>query len=267
MQKLLDRCSEQQRLEVLQRVSEKSEFVSVAVLQRVSEKGELVSVALNTHGTRAVQKLIETLSSREQREIVIEAFRNGVVSLIKDLNGNHVVQRCLKLLGPQDSQFIYDAAAANCVEIASHRHGCCVLQRCIDFALPVQKTAMVDCIASHALILSQDSFGNYVGKFPELAMQKFSSNVVEKCLKLSGVDAEREEMITELMSSPMLLRLLQDAYGNYVIQGVLAVTTGAIHEMAVDAIRPFIPSLRGTPHGKRILQKMGAAASTNGAKN
>ena len=36
------------------------------MLQRASEKGELVSVALNTHGTRAVQKLIETLTSREQ---------------------------------------------------------------------------------------------------------------------------------------------------------------------------------------------------------
>jgi len=36
------------------------------VLQRASERGELVSVALNTHGTRAVQKLIETLTTREQ---------------------------------------------------------------------------------------------------------------------------------------------------------------------------------------------------------
>ena len=47
------------------------------VLQRVAERGELVNVALNTHGTRAVQKLIETLSSREQRQIVIEALRDG----------------------------------------------------------------------------------------------------------------------------------------------------------------------------------------------
>jgi hypothetical protein len=51
-----------------------------------------VPVALNMHGTRAVQKLIDTLSSREQKLIVIEALKDGVVSLIKDLNGNHVVQ-------------------------------------------------------------------------------------------------------------------------------------------------------------------------------
>lgn len=51
IQKLLDRCSEDQRL---------------AVLRKAAEKRELVQVALNTHGTRAVQKLIETLTSREQ---------------------------------------------------------------------------------------------------------------------------------------------------------------------------------------------------------
>lgn len=36
------------------------------VLKKAAEKKELVQVALNTHGTRAVQKLIETLTSREQ---------------------------------------------------------------------------------------------------------------------------------------------------------------------------------------------------------
>ena len=43
----------------------------------MAEKKQLVPVALNMHGTRAVQKLIETLSSREQREIVIDALRDG----------------------------------------------------------------------------------------------------------------------------------------------------------------------------------------------
>lgn len=38
----------------------------VQVLKKASEKQALVEVALNTHGTRAVQKLIETLSSHEQ---------------------------------------------------------------------------------------------------------------------------------------------------------------------------------------------------------
>ncbi|KAL6758254.1 ARM repeat-containing protein [Haematococcus lacustris] len=265
VQKLLDRCSEQQRLEVL---------------RRVAQRGELASVALNTHGTRAVQKLIETLSSREQRQIVVEALRGaGVVSLIKDLNGNHVVQRCLQRLGPEDAQFIYDAASAHCVEIATHRHGCCVLQRCIDFATSAQKKELIERVAENAFVLSQDAFGNYVvqyvlelgqseasqaviaqlsGHFAELSMQKFSSNVVERCLKLGGVlayllwqDAEREAIVRELVDSPLLPRLLQDG-------DALNITHRGAHLALTEAIRPYLASLRGTPHGKRILQRISA---------
>ena len=87
-------------------------------------------------------------------------------------------------------------------------------------------------------------------------MQKFSSNVVERCLKLSGVDPEREGIVRELVASPLLARLLQDAYGNYVVQSALAITTGGVHAAMVEAIRPFLPSLRGTPHGKRIAQRI-----------
>ena len=95
---------------------------------------KVVRVALNTHGTRAVQKLVETLRLPEQAALATAALCPGVVALIKDLNGNHVVQRCLQRLSAEDAQFIYDAAGAHCVEIATHRHGCCVMQRCVDHA-------------------------------------------------------------------------------------------------------------------------------------
>lgn len=31
---------------------------------------------------------------------------------------------------------------------------------------------------------------------------------------------------------------------------------GALHSAVVDAIRPFLPQLRSTPNGKRILSKI-----------
>ena len=97
-------------------------------------------------------------STSLQVQLVIESLRPGVVALIRDLNGNHVIQRCLQRLGPEESQFVYDAAAANAMEIATHRHGCCVLQRCIDFATPAQKQDLVQQIAANALALSQVGF-------------------------------------------------------------------------------------------------------------
>lgn len=87
-------------------------------------------------------------------------------------------------------------------------------------------------------------------------MQKFSSNVVEKCLKLGGPEGRREAIIRELIASPLLQRMLQDSYGNYVVQSALGVATGELHQAVIDAVRPYLPQLRGTPQGKRFLQKI-----------
>lgn len=96
---------------------------------------DLVAISLNMHGTRAVQKMIDFLSSQRQVSIcsanwafcqfnilahammrqadirydaqihsIIVALSLHVVTLIKDLNGNHVVQKCLNRLGAEDNQ-------------------------------------------------------------------------------------------------------------------------------------------------------------------
>lgn len=261
VQKLLEVCNEDQRMQILRAIT--------------SNQGELVNISLNMHGTRAVQKLIETLKTTEQVSMVISSLKPGVVTLIKDLNGNHVVQRCLQCLINEDSQFLFDAAAAHCVEIATHRHGCCVLQRCVDFSSGAQQNRLVAEIAANALVLSQDPFGNYVvqyildlkilwatedvmeqleGHYAHLSMQKFSSNVVEKCLKLAE-EEKRAEIIRELINTSRLGQLLQDPYANYVVQSALNASKGALHSAFVEAIRPHLPALRSSPFGKRILSR------------
>ena len=64
----------------------------------------MVEIALNPHGTRALQKMIEFISTREQIQIVINALNDRVVELIQDLNGNHVIQKCLNRLSSEDAQ-------------------------------------------------------------------------------------------------------------------------------------------------------------------
>ena len=70
------------------------------------------------------------------------ALGDSVVELIQDLNGNHVIQKCIHKMEPNDNQFIYDAVAQHCDQVATHRHGCCVMQRCIDHASDQQRVKM-----------------------------------------------------------------------------------------------------------------------------
>ena len=185
-QKLLEHCDEQQRMGVLSKVA-----------------SDIVAISLNLHGTRAVQKLVETVASVGEVEVLVGALKGSVVTLVKDLNGNHVIQRCLHHLSSKDNQFIYDAVCRHCVSVATHKHGCCVLQRCIDYATITQKRQLIHEICNNALELVQDAYGNYVvqyvldlnepsstsaivtalcGHVSSLAVQKFSSNVIEKCV-------------------------------------------------------------------------------------
>lgn len=51
-----------------------------------------------------MQRLIETLQTRQQISSVILALKPGVLDLVKDQNGNHVIQRCLNLLSNEDNK-------------------------------------------------------------------------------------------------------------------------------------------------------------------
>merc|ERR1712137_586668 len=258
-QKLIEHCDERQQLLIVQKVSPK-----------------LVEISKNMHGTRAVQKMIECLCTPSQVQLVVNALKSSVVSLIQDLNGNHVIQRCLNRLSYRDKQFIYDAVADNAVEVSTHRHGCCVMQRCIDSASNEQKLQLVRQISKSALALVKDQFGNYVvqyvleldfsivrvdliqefcGHIASLSTQKFSSNVIEKCLNVA-VPAVQAELIQEIMQPTTLSLLLQDPFGNYVIQTALSIARPEQYRELVNEIKPLLPALRNTPYGKRIQNKI-----------
>ncbi|KAJ5676112.1 hypothetical protein N7462_009009 [Penicillium macrosclerotiorum] len=243
---------------------------------------QLVKIALNQHGTRALQKMIEFISTPEQTQTVIHALQNHVVELVQDLNGNHVIQKCLNRLGADEAEFIYEAVGANCVVVGTHRHGCCVLQRCIDHASGNQKARLIQQITSNSFALVQDPFGNYVvqyildlaeprftnplcqtfaGNVPSLSKQKFSSNVIEKCLRTADGFARRE-LIDEILSGNELEKMLRDSFANYVVQTAMDFADQETRQRIVDAIRPILPSIRQTPHGRRIAGKMMASENS-----
>ncbi|XP_047313607.1 pumilio homolog 12-like [Impatiens glandulifera] len=260
VQKLLEVCKHDQQMQILHSITRKP--------------GDLIRISCDMHGTRAVQKVIETLRTREQFSMVVSALKPGIVTLMKNTNGNHVAQRCLQYLRPEYIEFLFEAATAHCIELATDRHGCCVLQKCLGLSSGVQKAQLICQITSNTPLLSEDQFGNYVvqfilenqimwasscileqleGSHGYLSMQKYSSNVVEKCLKFGG-EERQANIINELINNPRFDQIMQDPYGNYVIQAGLRNSKGAaIHAKLVAAIEPYIPMLRTSPYGKKIL--------------
>ncbi|KAL5707362.1 hypothetical protein ACHQM5_025419 [Ranunculus cassubicifolius] len=263
VQKLIDTCNGDQRNEIL---------ISVTRRDHV-----LVKICCDMHGTRAVQKLLERLTNEQQQARVVSALTPGTVILITDINGHHVIQYCVKHFPIDLKKYLLDAVAAHCVEIAMDRSGCCVLQLCVEHSHGEIRERLVAEITNNALVLAQDPYGNYVvqyllglkkpqytakllrkleGSFVSLSMQKFSSNVVERCLKESS-EEQATQIVKELVNSPDVVKLLQDAFGNYVVQSALQVSAKTPAFFAVvELVKVHDISLRSHPYGKRILSKI-----------
>lgn len=258
VQKLLEKVNEEQRITLVRNAS-----------------SQFVTIALDPHGTRALQKLVECINTQQEAEIIVKSLSSDVVSLSRDLNGNHVIQKCLQRLTPEDSQFIFDAAANNCLKIATHRHGCCVLQRCLDHGSEEQIKQLSLVISKFTVALSLDAYGNYVVQYVlakneieaitkivelvkteivKLSLHKFGSNVIEKCLRVSSLSGE---LISELLKSEgELVKLLNDPFGNYVLQTSLDVAKEKQFEELSSLLRPLLPQVRNTPHGRRISARL-----------
>ena len=258
-QKLLEYANEDQRTALIR-----------------SASPQMVKIALNQHGTRALQKMIEYIDTPQQVDMIIDALRHDVVQLIQDLNGNHVVQKCLNHLKQEDAQFVYDAVSTHVVTVGTHRHGCCVLQRCIDHATGPQKAQIVGSVTQNAFNLVQDPFGNYVvqyildlgepafteplcrsflTKISVLSRQKFSSNVIEKGIRTAD-DETKRLMVSEMLNSIELEKMLRDSFANYVVQTAMDYSDPDMKARLLDTIRPILPAIRHTPHGRRIQSKL-----------
>lgn len=267
-QKILEKVTPEERIMLVKSVSTR-----------------LVNASLNLHGTRSVQKIVELCAVDQQNgadlpsgeeesaaEILTKALAPAAARLCIDSHGNHVIQRIILKLGPKYSDFVFDAVAASVGDVARHRHGCCVIQRCLDSSPSEARSHLVRRIVDKALELMQDAYGNYVvqyvldvcsdddvhavceavvGKVNLLAIQKFSSNVMEKCLERC-TERVKEQYMMEISDSERIRELMMDPFGNYVVQRALSVATHAQAVRLVEAMKPhLIATQTGGPNGQR----------------
>lgn len=171
-------------------------------------------ISINQYGTRSLQKIIDTVDNEQQIDLIIRGFSQEftsieqVVSLINDLNGNHVIQKCIFKFPSTKFGFIIDTIIEkdNIITISTHKHGCCVLQKLLNVCTLQQICTISWKIIQYLSGLINDQFGNYIIQFLlaikeldyyllnemfnklhneliQLSCLKFSSNVIEKFIK------------------------------------------------------------------------------------
>ncbi|CAN6544416.1 unnamed protein product [Malus baccata var. baccata] len=241
----------------------------------MSDEKKLKDICTDQHGSRAMQKLLERVETREQQSAFMRLLKHIMIPLSKTQPGYYVIQVCLKHFSPESTKGLLELVYENCLALAKDKFGCCLVQSSVHYAYTEAKERLVADITENARVLSEDPYGNYVvqyiiglknprvttdilaqlgGSFVNLCMNKYGSNVVEKILKEAG-EEHVNTIVYEMINSPHFLALLQDPYGNYVAQSALGVSKGAAHNTLVQLVRSHYPYLHSHLYGKRVLDK------------
>ena len=258
-------------------------------------QGSVVSLSLQMYGCRVIQKALENLEGYlgEQAAMIAE-LKGQVLLLVKDQNGNHVIQKCIEKVPLDVSGFILKAFQGQIYDLAIHPYGCRVIQRILEHTNALDPTHkkspanealirnLLEELAAHTKTLVLDQYGNYVlqhilekdgehdknaiikaimSGFLEYSRHKFASNVVEKCI-CHGSFAHRQTIISFVLTPTKegeeapLFTMMKDQYANYVVQKMLEIVEPELKEQLLVKLRPHYPMMKKYTYGKHILAKL-----------
>lgn len=208
-----------------------------------------------------------------------EALNQHVQALSKDPKGNYILQTYLKTFGPGPRiQFIVDRLCEHICQVCTNKVGCTVMCKCVENGSDEQRQQIVTLVARDIYEFVQDQFANYVvqdilsvcseqlvstvihrlyGKVAPLCLQKFSSNVVEKCLEASAGKPEFDQLYAEIVGSEKMLRkMLQDPYGNFVVQKLLDTSNAEQYARLAGIINLLIRDIKTSQYAVHIHKKL-----------
>ncbi|KAJ2039230.1 hypothetical protein H4S03_001827 [Coemansia sp. S3946] len=268
-----------------------TDYVGNVLIQKIAERGDaaqklelarrvgphMAAIGVHKNGTWAVQKIIDTADTPEQRRVVAQSIKPYTPQLLLDQLGNYVVQGCLKFGGPagdasSSNQFVYDAIHARCMEIAQGRFGARAIRTCLEspHATKLQQKLVAVALVTNAVALATNANGHllmnwlldsskFAGRFRVLAHQlaphlrylathKLGASTVTKLVDQTAEPDARDLILNTLFFNPdptVLDDLLVDqAQGVHLILKILQGNAIGDAEKAriADRLRPLLES-------------------------
>ncbi len=195
--------------------------------------------------------------------------------VINDVKGNFVLMYFAKEV--KENEIIYNFLNNNIIEISTKSYSCSALQKFIDIGTNKQKMRLLNSIVNNANNLIGNQCGLYVLQFVmdkknyqindkilekfinniiKLSKQKYSSNVIEKCLETCS-PAMVKKLINIFSQDEVVRDLIKDIFGNYVIQKTLIVCDDDIIKSHIlTIISSEFNALSNLPFGHKLIKKL-----------
>ena len=203
----------------------------------------LDNLCINKISTYPIQCIIEKIMNEKEQEIIFNGIKNNLMKISIDVYGTHVLEKIISSFNYEKflihiSNFILE----NFLLLVNNSNGLCIVKQLIllEYKRKKEKNFQIlkKLLIENSLILIQNPFGNYAlqiaidnweiedlkeiifsfkGKYLILSIQKYSSNVIERCIEKS------EEFLYDFIYSisndnNSIGLLIKNNYGNYVIQ-------------------------------------------------
>ena len=261
-------------------------------IENLEKFTELISIKFNyiatsTYGTRVIQKLLEILSkeneNKESREIYDNLFNSlnkmiikSIVQLSSDSNSCHIIIKYVNVIKYPKNCEMFNSVFNNFIPLCKDKHGCCVIQKCIEAGINEQKEKLYTLSNKYCNQLISDQFGNYVIQYVvglnneiinknivkvimddliKLCKEKYASNVIEKFLFVKSF--ESKEVIQSIINHENNLHeLIIDQYGNYIIQRILSIVSPEIRLNLITSIISWYEEIKNLSFGNRLITKL-----------
>jgi len=209
-----------------------------------SMKNRFVEIANSSYGTHPLQNLIEIINMAEEKKIVLNYILNNESILALDSKGTHVLQKFISCTKDEE-RYELNQNLINLIDrLIINPFGVCVL---IKLVKHTQDRSIPKKIANYItngdpLSFIQHPYANYavqillsntdlsdcdviietiIENYLSLSMQKYSSNVVENCIKF-GKESTIKIIFKSIIEQEKLESLLNNNYGNFVLEKLIA---------------------------------------------
>ncbi|KAF9482775.1 ARM repeat-containing protein [Pholiota conissans] len=234
--------------------------------------GHVVEFCVDQHGSRFIQQALEEATNEDKESVFSEIVPGNIEVLVRDVFGNYVIQKFFEFGTPLQINILTAAIEDQVDELSIHIYGCRVVQKALQIISEEQQSSIIRRLEPHILKCIKDAHGNHViqklveavpperldflpvicTNIPDLATHPYGCRVLQRCLEYLPINYTRP-LLNAINNCTM--DLINDQYGNYVIQFILE--QGQNHDKAtvLSSIRGKLVLLAQRKYASNVCEK------------
>ncbi|KAJ3296779.1 mRNA binding protein puf3 [Rhizoclosmatium sp. JEL0117] len=244
----------------------------------------IVEFSGDQHGSRFIQQKLETCMP-DEKQLVFDEIMPHALQLMTDVFGNYVIQKFFEYGNQTQKQMLARQMEGHVLALSLQMYGCRVVQKALEHVLPDQQASLIKELDGNVLKCVKDQNGNHViqkaleriqgeyiqfiieafhGQVYALATHPYGCRVIQRIFEHCGDETGPQltayaPLIEELHR--YTINLIQDQYGNYVIQHVLERGKPADKAMITSKVRGQVLQMSKHKFASNVVEKCVAFGS------